>query len=68
MKKAQIKVGRTYYAKVSNRVVPVRIVKESLYGGWHAINEETGRAVLIKSAQRLRAEAGPQGLRNMFKL
>lgn len=42
-----------FEAKVSGRRVVVRIIGLSLYGGWNAINESTGREVRIKSAQRL---------------
>jgi len=58
MKKHEVKTGGTYMAKVSDKVVPVRITGESRYGGWEAVNTKTGKAVRIKSAQRLRAEAG----------
>jgi len=59
MKKKDIVVGRVYVAKVSERLVPVRILAESRFGGWDARNERTGRAVRIKSAQRLRCEVLP---------
>jgi hypothetical protein len=49
-----VKVGSTYLAKVSDKVVPVRITGESRYGGWDAVNERTRKTVRIKSAQRLR--------------
>jgi len=55
MKKAQVKVGGTYAAKVSGKVVPVRIDAENPRGGWDATNTATGKKVRIKSAQRLRA-------------
>ena len=54
MKKADVQIGGTYRAKVSGRVVPVAIVRESPYGGWDGVNTMTGHAVRIKSAQRLR--------------
>jgi hypothetical protein len=66
MKKADIKIGRTYYAKVSNSVVPVRIDSISSFGGWNATNEKTGRQVHIKTAARLRYEAGPKSLRDLL--
>lgn len=57
MKKAEVRTGGRYTAKVSGRVVTVRIVGEALYGnGWDAVNETTGKNVRIKSAQRLREE------------
>ena len=56
MKKAQVKIGHIYHAKVSGQVVPVKIESESIYGGWNATNLRTFRTVRIKSAQKLRGE------------
>lgn len=56
MKKHEIKIGSTYVAKVSDKLTKVRITGESPFGGWDAINTETGRAVRVRSAQRLRSE------------
>jgi len=58
MKKNEVKLGGRYSAKVSDKVVVVRIDAENPHGGWEATNEATGKKVRIKSAQRLRAEAG----------
>jgi uncharacterized protein (DUF1330 family) len=58
MKKAEIEVGGRYIAKVSNKLATVKITNENRYGGWDAINVKTGRAVRIRSAQRLRRPAG----------
>ena len=54
MKKSEVKVGGVYAAKVTDKVVPVRIDAENLHGGWDATNQSTGKKVRIKSAQRLR--------------
>jgi hypothetical protein len=54
MKKHEVKVGQTYLAKVSDKVVPVRIDGENAHGGWDATNTATGKKVRVKSAQRLR--------------
>lgn len=54
MKKAEVKIGGRYTAKVSGEVVVVRLTRESPYGGWDAVNEYTNRSVRIKSAARLR--------------
>lgn len=54
MKKAEIKTGRTYGVKVSGTVQPVRIVAESKYGGWDAINTKTGRTIRIRTAAKCR--------------
>lgn len=56
MRKSEVHIGGRYRAKVSERIVTVRLVSESAYGGWNAVNEETGRTVRIKSAARLRRE------------
>ena len=54
MKKNDVKVGGVYAAKVSDKVVPVRIDEKNPHGGWRATNQTTGKKVRIKSAQRLR--------------
>jgi hypothetical protein len=54
MKKRGIRIGETYLAKVSGKVVPVRTTGESVYGGWNAVNTTTGREVRIRRAARLR--------------
>ena len=56
MKNDQIQIGNTYTAKVTNKVVPVRIDAEHTSGGWTATNLITNKKVRIKSAQRLREE------------
>ena len=53
MKKREVDIGGLYAAKVSDRLVPVRIDKENYYGGWDATNLRTGRAIRVRSAQRL---------------
>jgi hypothetical protein len=58
MKKADVKVGGRYSAKVSDNVVVVRIDAENPHGGWDATNEATGKKVRVKSAQRLRGATG----------
>jgi hypothetical protein len=58
MKKHEVKVGGEYIAKVSGKLAHVRIDRENPHGGWDATNLATKKAVRIKSAQRLRAEAG----------
>ena len=57
MKKREIEIGGVYVAKVSGRIVTVRIDGESPYGGWDATNLETRHAVRIRSAARLRGRA-----------
>jgi hypothetical protein len=58
MKKNEVKVGGQYIAKVSGQLAQVRIDRENPHGGWDATNVATKKPVRIKSAQRLRAEAG----------
>ncbi|MHC4405845.1 MAG: hypothetical protein ACYTG0_39880 [Planctomycetota bacterium] len=57
MKKNEVKIGGVYAAKVSDKLVSVRIDAENPHGGWDATNLATGKKVRIKSAQRLRGEA-----------
>ena len=61
MKKSEVKIGGVYTAKVTNKVVQVRIDAESRYGGWDATNLATGKKVRIKSPARLRAAVGGDG-------
>ena len=56
MKKNEVKIGSVYAAKVSDKLVPVRITSVSIYGGWDAQNLQTKRDVRIRGAQRLRCE------------
>lgn len=58
MKKADIKVGSTYVAKVTNRLVQVRIDAENPSGGWDATNLTTKKKIRIKTAGRLRESKG----------
>ena len=55
MKRSEVKIGGVYTAKVSGKVVSVRITGENRHGGWDATNQETGKSIRIRSAQRLRA-------------
>jgi len=56
MKKSDVKIGSTYTAKITNRVVPVRIDAANPNGGWDATNLATKKKVRIKSAAKLRGE------------
>jgi len=58
MKKNEVKLGCEYIVKVSGKLAHVRIDRENPHGGWDAMNLATKKSVRIKSAQRLRAEAG----------
>ena len=61
MKSSEVKIGATYWAKVSKVVVPVTINRENPRGGWWATNTVTGRDVQIRGPQRLRSEVKPDG-------
>ena len=56
MKKADISMGGIYIARVSGKLVHVKITGPSSYGGWEGRNLTTGHAVRIKSAARLRPQ------------
>jgi hypothetical protein len=60
MLKKDVVIGRTYRAKVSDKIASVRLDSESRYGGWNATNLDTGRAIRIKSAAKLRREVSAQ--------
>jgi hypothetical protein len=57
IKKCDVRIGSMYIAKVTNRLVEVRIDSESQYGGWNATNTVTGKNLRIRSVQRLRGIA-----------
>lgn len=59
VKKNEVQIGKVYLAKVSDKVVPVRIDAESPHGGWDGTNMSTNKKVRIKSPQRLRGLAAP---------
>lgn len=61
MKKRDVEIGGTYLAKVSGRIVTVRIDRESPYGGWLGTSLATGRSVRVRSAARLRGRAIKSG-------
>jgi hypothetical protein len=67
MKKSEVKIGRVYMAKVTNKVVQVRIDAESRYGGFDATNLATGKNVRIKSPARLRVAVGGDGAATVAK-
>ena len=56
MKKSEVKIGGVYSARVTDKVVPVRI-NAAKGTGWSATNMATGKTIYIKSAQRLRGKA-----------
>ena len=47
MKRSDVKIGGVYTAKVSDKVVSVRIDAENPHGGWDATNLATGKKVRI---------------------
>jgi hypothetical protein len=57
MKKSDVKIGNVYTAKVSDKIVEVRIDGENRHGGWDATNLATNKKIRIKSPARLRGEA-----------
>ncbi len=57
MKKNEVKVGGVYTARVTDKLVEVRIDGENRHGGWDATNLATGKKIRIKGPQRLRGEA-----------
>jgi hypothetical protein len=64
MKKNEVQVGALYTAKVTNRLVQVRIDAVNRYGGWDATNLQTGKSIRIQSPQRLRSAVGDTGAKN----
>ena len=59
MKAINVKLGEVYAVKVSGKICPVRLDRvhhaiPGYAGGWWGTNLNTGRAVRIKSAAKLR--------------
>jgi hypothetical protein len=54
MKKADVQIGASYLVKVAGNLVPVKITSEHDNGGWMGKSEKTGKAIRVKSPQRLR--------------
>lgn len=59
MRAKDIQIGSVYTAKVSNRIVPVRIDRKAdmPLKGWWGYNLATNRRILIQNAARLRGPA-----------
>jgi hypothetical protein len=53
MKKNEVQIGGIYSAKVTNRMVQVRIDAENRYGGWDGTNLATNKKIRIKSPAKL---------------
>ena len=60
MTENEIQIGGIYRAKVTNRVVDIRIDCENPNGGWDATNLTTGKTIRIKTARRLLAPSQSQ--------
>lgn len=54
MRRDDVVGGAIYEVKVSGKLVPVRIVRTLVSGGWEGENLITGRVIRIRTARRLR--------------
>jgi len=54
VKTKDVEIGASYLVKVGQNLAPVVIVSENPHGGWNGESAKTGKAIRIKSAQRLR--------------
>lgn len=64
MTNAEVEIGQRYFAKASGGVTVVKILHaRSLTGGWTAMNHNTGRAIFIRSGQRLRKKVSEEEFR-----
>lgn len=52
--KKDVQTGSCYACRVGDYVVAVKILRENLRQGWHAINLATRKEIRILTAQRLR--------------
>ncbi len=53
MKKNEIKIGGQYIVKIGGQPTIVRIVAESSFGGWSAVNLHNWRMVHIRAIAKL---------------
>ena len=58
MKKNEVQIGGIYNAKITKKIVQVRIDAASRYGGWDGTNLSTNKKVRIKSPAKLRDAVG----------
>jgi hypothetical protein len=56
MKKQSVKINFVYNVNIRGYIRPVRIDRESQFGGWEGTNLLTMRKVRIRTAARLRSE------------
>ncbi len=54
MKKTDVQINATYAVKVAGNLVPVKITAEHPSGGWVGTSVKTGKAIRVRSPQRLR--------------
>ena len=54
MKKTDVQINATYAVKVAGNLVPVKITAEHPSGGWMGTSVKTGKAIRVRSPQRLR--------------
>ena len=54
MKKADVKIGNQYTAKVSGKLTMVQILAEHPHGGWKAKDVFTEKTLRIKTGRTLR--------------
>jgi hypothetical protein len=57
MKQADVQIGSRYRAKVSGKLVTVRVISMDVVRGrqrFNVFNEATGRKITFRSAQRFR--------------
>jgi hypothetical protein len=65
MNERQIKIGRVYTTKVTNREVSVRIDEKHPEGGWTATNLASGKRVRIKTAARFGREVSKSEIKSV---
>jgi len=61
MQKNEIQIGDVYTAKVTNKLVQVRIDAANRHGGWDATNLTTNKKVRIRTAAKLRSAVDANG-------
>ena len=68
MLRKHVKIGERYVAKVSGKLVVIRIDCLHSRGGWMATNENTDREVRVRTAGRLRRRATDRDIESADKV
>jgi hypothetical protein len=60
MRREQVQLGQTYVAKINGHLQPVRVLRESIWGGWDCRDRVSGREIRVKTSAKLRRVFGEE--------